>query len=290
MVGIDRTHKSARVPSLQRTAGNTILYGVIALIAFLCGGAVLSVLLWKAEVLIRLGLIGQLYYVALVPLGLCAAAFLFGVERSFARYTGKQLGGTLELGGAIVAAVLVVAGGFILIPKPPSTFPLTVYVHGEAGRSDLVLRNHGHIFIDLDGDRQSRSIGENGEAYFPAIPDHFRGQQVTAWVEAAGFESTEPNKQHRVDGGSLYLSVRNKSGRIVGRVEDHDGNPIARAEVYVADLTTRSNASGYFELSVPGDKLKGEMDLKVLAVGYKTRNYKVVPDGNELVATLSRSE
>ena len=100
-------------------------------------------MLWKAEALTKLGLIGNLYYIVLFPLGLCAAVFLFGVVRSFARYKGEQYGGTLELGGPIVAFVLVVGGGFVLVPKPPSTFPLTVYVHGEADRNDLVLRNSG---------------------------------------------------------------------------------------------------------------------------------------------------
>ena len=266
--------------------GEIIPYALVALASFLCGIGVLGLMLWKAEALTKLGLIGNLYYVVLLPLGLCAAVFFFGVVRSFARYKGEQYGGNLELGAPIVAFVLVVGGGFVLVPKPPSTFPLTVYVHGEAARNDLVLRNSGRVFVDLDGDRQSRSIGENGEAYFPAIPDRFRGQEVPIWVDATGFESTIADQKQRVDGGSLYLAVRKKSGHVSGRVQDQDGNPISGAELSVAGVLTHSGVSGHFELIIPGDKLEQEMDLQAVAHGYKAQKYKVVPNANELTITL----
>src|SRR6266705_5484336 len=114
----------------QAKIGEIIPYALIALASFLCGIGVLGLMLWKAEALTKLGLIGNLYYVVLLPLGLCAAVFLFGVVRSFARYKGAQYGGTLELSGPIVAFVLVVAGGFVLMSRPTSALPLTVYVHG----------------------------------------------------------------------------------------------------------------------------------------------------------------
>jgi hypothetical protein len=270
----------------QAKIGEIIPYALIALASFLCGIGVLGLMLWKAEALTKLGLIGNLYYIVLFPLGLCAAVFLFGVVRSFARYKGEQYGGTLELGGPIVAFILVVGGGFVLVPKPPSTFPLTVYVHGEANRNDIVLRNSGRVFVDLEGDRQSRSIGENGEAYFPAIPDHFRGQEVPIWVDAKGFESTKANQQERVDGASLYLPVRRKSGHVSGRVQDQDGNPIANADLTLAGLSRHSDVSGHFEFIIPGEKLEQEMDLQAVAPGHKAQKYKVVPDANEVTITL----
>src|SRR5213080_285302 len=273
-------------PAQTAKIGEILPYALIALASFLCGIGVLILMLWKAEALTKLGLIGNLYYVVLLPLGLCAAVFLFGVVRSFARYKGAQYGGTLELGGPIVAFVLVVGGGFLLVPKPESTFPLTVYVHGEASRNDLVLRNSGRVFVDLDGDRRSESIGENGQAYFPAIPDRFRGQQVPLWVDAKGFESTTANQKERVDGASLYLPVRKKSGHVSGRVQDQDGNPIANADLALAGLSAHSDASGHFEFIIPGEKLEQEMDLQAVAHGYKTQKYKVVPNANELTVTL----
>jgi len=290
VVDVSTAHPSIEAlegsPAQTAKIGEILPYALIALASFVCGIGVLVLMPWKAETLTKLGLIGNLYYVVLLPLGLCAAVFLFGVVRSFARYKGEQYGGNLELGGPIVAFVLVVGGGFVLVPKPPSTFPLTVYVHGESARNDLVLRNSGRVFVDLDGDRQSRSIGENGEAYFPAIPDRFRGQEVPIWVDATGFESTIADQKQRVDGGSLYLAVRKKSGHVSGRVQDQDGNPISGAELSAAGVLTHSDGSGHFELIIPGDKLEQEMDLQAVAHGYKAQKYKVVPDANELTITL----
>jgi hypothetical protein len=265
--------------------GEIIPYALIALGSFVCGIGVLLLMLWKAEALRQWGLIGNLFYVVLLPLGLCAAAFLFGVMRSFARYKGTQYGGTLELGGPIVAFVLVVVGGF-LVPKPASTFSLTVYVHGETSRNDLVLRNSGYVFVDLDGDRRSQPILENGQAYFPAIPDRFRGQEVPIWVEAKGFEPTKTDQKERVDGASLYLAVRRKSGRVSGRVQDQNGNPIADADLSLVGLSTHSDSSGHFEFVIPGERLEQEMDLQAVAPGHKAEKYKVVPGGNDVTVTL----
>ena len=275
-------------PPQPAQVGEIIPYALIALASFLCGIGVLVLMIWKADILTKLGLIGKLYYVVLFPLGLCAAAFLFGVMRSFARYTGQQYGGTLGLGGPIIAFVLVIGGGFLLPPPPPppSTFPLTVYVHGEAGPHDLVLRNSGHVFVDLDGDRRPQPIGENGQAYFPAIPDRFRGQAVPIWVDAKGFESTVADQRERVDGGSVYLKVRRKSGHVSGRVQDQNGNPIANANLSLVGLSSHSDASGHFEFVIPGEKLEQEMDLQAGAPGYKAQRYKVVPDANEISITL----
>ena len=76
------------------------LYGVISLISFLCGVVLLGLMILNADLLGRLGLTGNLYYLVLLPMGLAAAGFLFGVLRSYSRYSGKQLGGMLELGGS----------------------------------------------------------------------------------------------------------------------------------------------------------------------------------------------
>jgi hypothetical protein len=122
-------------------------------------------MIWKADLLARLGLTGNLFYIVLSPMGLTATGFLFGVVRSHARYSGKQLGGMLELGGPIVAFLLVVILGFVLV-KPITMFPLTVFVHGEGGLQDLVLRNSGDVLLDLNGDRRRQPIGAEGQAYF----------------------------------------------------------------------------------------------------------------------------
>lgn len=264
------------------------LYAVITVISFLCGVGVLGLMIWKADLLARLGLTGNLFYIVLLPMGLAAAGFLFGVVRSYARYSGKQLGGMLELGGPIVAFLLVVILGFVLV-KPVTTFPLTVYVHGEGGPQDLVLRNSGDVLLDLGLDRRRQPIGAEGQAYFPAIPATFRDQEVPIGVQSEGFEVSDPKEKYRLNGSSIYLMVKKRAGHLSGRVEDDNGNPISGATIHVAGLSTTSDSVGHFEFVIPGDRLKAQLDLQASAAGYGPKHYQVVPDGNDLVVQLKRT-
>src|SRR6202043_726504 len=103
----DALRNSGSRPSSQGTLSQErwreiALYGVISLISFLCGVVLLGLMILNADLLGRLGLTGNLYYLVLLPMGLAAAGFLFGVLRSYARYSGKRLGGVWELGGPII--------------------------------------------------------------------------------------------------------------------------------------------------------------------------------------------
>jgi hypothetical protein len=246
-------------------------------------------MVWKADKLVALGLTGRFYYIVLVPFGLCVAVCLFGVVKSYATYQGRQWGGKLVLSGPIVAFFLVVILGFRLVPDP-STFPLTVYLHGRGGPHDIVLRNSGEAFMDLAGDRQHKQIGDQGQAYFPAIPASFRGQDVRIWVDSEKFESTDPGKKLKLDGPNLYIPVRRKAGRISGRVRDENGNGIPGAQVHVAGLSAGVDAaSGHFEFTIPGDRLQDGLELVVEAPGYASRSYQIVPNSNEISITLSKS-
>jgi Carboxypeptidase regulatory-like domain len=274
-----------KIETPEHDAKNVSLYAIISLISFLCGAGLLAVMVWKADRLVALGLTGNLYYVVLLPLALAAAAFLFGVLRSYAHYRGEQLGGVLELGGPVVAFGLVVIGGFFLVPNV-TPFSLTIYVHGENGPHDLVLRNSGFVFLDLGPDRRREPIGDKGQAYFAGIPANFRGQDVAASVESDAFEQIAPQQKHRLDGTSLDLAVRRKSAHISGRVQDEQGNPISEAKLTVAGLSAITDAAGHFEFSIPGERLKSELDLHVAAAGFASKNLKVVTGANDLVVTL----
>jgi hypothetical protein len=274
-------------PPIEDRGSHIVLYALISLVSFLCGVGLLVLMLWKSEKLAALGLTGNLYYIVLLPLGLAAAGFLFGVLRSFASYRGKHLGGVLELGGPIIAAAMVVIGGFVLVPNP-ATFPITVYVHGERGPQDVVLRDSGRVFLDLGAEHRSEPIGANGQAYFPAIPANFRGQEVLAWVESETFDPVGGAQKRRLEGASLYLTVRKKSGRVAGRVQDQEGNALAGAEVRVAGVSTSTDSTGHFELTIPGDRLKPELDLYAVAPGYGAARYTAVPNSNDMVIDLKR--
>ncbi len=242
--------------------------------------------LWHADKLAALGMTGNFDYLIRVLLGLTAAASLFGAMRSIGLYRGQVLGGTLELGGPVVAAALVVVGGYLLVPPSAATSPLTIYVHGEAGPQEIVLRSSGHVLLDLGPDRRREPISDRGQAYFAAIPADFRGQEVSVSVESATYETVGPDRKHRLDGNTLYLPVRRKAVRISGRVQDEKGVPLPAVAVTVAGLSATTDVNGRFEFRIPGDRLTEDLTLQAKVSGYSTWRGSVVPNANDVTVIL----
>jgi hypothetical protein len=274
--------------SMPRTLRSVVPFALISLISALLGCAILAASVWKAEVLAKYDLAGNFYYVALLLFGLAVAGFLFGVLHSYAKYTGKHFGGALNLGGPIVGFFIAVILGFVLVPKT-GTFAMTIFVHGAKGHQDVVIKNAGEVLLNLGLDPVAKPIGEHGQAFFPAVPVGFMGQELFARVLSEDYE-TEPDKKIKLD-SSVYLPVRKKGGHIAGRVQDAKGNPIPGATVHVAGLSAEADgADGHFNLAIPGDRMKNELELSVRAPDYPPAFHRVVPGGNDIVITLTKAE
>jgi hypothetical protein len=265
------------------------MYALISLGVFACCVAVLIVLITNAERLSRFGLLQQIYYLVLVLMGLSAAGFLFGVLQSTATYTGKLWGGTLRLSGSVVGAALVVIGGYYFLPKA-TTFPLTVYVHGEGGPQDIVLRNSGRVVIKLGPAPQSEPIGDNGQAFFPAVPSDFRGQQVQAWVESETYGS--PGTTTTIEGTSLDLQVKKKIKyfKLAGTLLDSLGKPLPGVRITVPELKaeTETNNDGWYELQIAADEER-MVDLIAHKQGYETKRLSPTLGDSGFNFSLKRS-
>jgi hypothetical protein len=260
-------------------------YAVVSLVSFLCGVGILALMLWNVQTLVAFGLTGNLYYIVLLPLGLAAAAFLFGLLQSHAVYSGHTGWGRLELGGSIVGCALVVVGGFYLVPNP-LPFAVTVFVHGEGGIHDLVPKDSGEVVMELGGKVQRQQIGPDGTVDFKDIGPSHRGEAAPLWFESKQFESVRPEQKYALK-GDIQLEVRKKGGKISGRVQDENGKPLSGAKIEVAGLSTTTNSAGHFEFTIPGDRLQPSFDLMAEAAGYSVRHYEAVPNANELVIALA---
>jgi Carboxypeptidase regulatory-like domain len=263
-----------------------LFYASVALVAFLIGFLILSVMLWNAQLLVSLGLTGNFYYVLLLALGLAAAVLLFGVLQSRAVFHGQTGWGRLELGGAIVGCALVVIGGFYLVPNP-LPFAVTVFVHGEGGIHDLVPKDSGEVVMELGPEVRKQQVGPDGVVYFTNIAPSYRGQEVPLWVNSKQFESLRSDQKYPLKGDAIQLEVRKKAGQLSGRVQDENGNPLSGVKIQVAGLSTTTDSQGQFELAIPGDRLKSELELEAAAAGYVAKRYKVVPNANGLVVQLT---
>lgn len=99
-------------------------------------------MIWNADLLGRLGLTSNLYYFILLPMGLAAAGFLFGILRSYALYSGKKRGRILELSGPVVAFLLVLwsTGGTSVVQIGQLGYHRTVMAGRSATMEDQLRR------------------------------------------------------------------------------------------------------------------------------------------------------
>jgi hypothetical protein len=275
--------------NLRATKGRIPNYALISFVAFLCCVVVLLLLTVNADKLNRFGLLQQVYYLVLVLMGLTAAGFLFGVLQSSAEWVGEIWGGTLRLSGSVLGAALVVIGGYYFIPKA-TFFPLTVYVHGEGGSQDIVLRNTGRVVLKLGPEMIPEGIGENGQAVFPRIPADFRGQQVPGWVESDDYEAS--NTTVTIAGSNVDLIVKKKIKhfKLAGTVLDEQGNPLPGVHIAVPvyRLEETTTTDGRFEFQVTADR-EQMVDLTAEKQGYQTARLSPTLGDSEVNFSLKRS-
>jgi hypothetical protein len=268
---------------------NIAAYAIFSGVSFLFGMLILILIVWKAEMLIALGLTGNLFYVLLIPMGLASAGFLFGVLRSVAIYNSTSFGGTITLGGPVVAAALVVWGGFQLPPPPPTTFEVTVLVHGPGGPEDRPLRGKGSIIMVLDGDPHEKAIDPKGAAYFVGIAaKHRNSKPVDIFLEADDFERAD-RAPRVLTGDTLYLPIRKRGGRVYGHIlQKANGQPLPMAIVEVAGYTAKTDENGWFDIFVEGDHIDPTLTLYVRADGFASESKEANPGANEITLYLEQ--
>ena len=257
----------------------------VAAVAAFAGFLLLGIMLWKAEMLVRLGLTGHVWYVLLVPLGLAAAIITFSLCKSYARYSGKVLNGNIELGGPAVIMLLVLILGFYFVPAPKQRFDLTVFVHGDAGRHVVPLRNQGKVSLDLGADRRSESIGDKGEARFVGIPADMRDHKITLTLESNDYELADPTTAIELSQEAVYVAAQAKRLHLPGEVSDAQGRPLSQARISIAGFSAHSDVDGRFDLLLPSDL--ADRSIIITAPGFEPWRGQATPGGNMLRVRLT---
>jgi hypothetical protein len=196
----------------------------------------------------------SLYFVILIPLGLTAAAFLFGAMRSHAKFSGKMSYGTLELAGPVVVFGLVVLGGLFLA-NPVTTFALTVRVFGPGGQADIIRR--GTVTADLGPRRDSRPINGEGEVIFADIPAALVGQPIRLLPDVPGYRLRNADPVVIPDDHIIELELLRPeaSTKVRGVVFDSHNHTVGNATISFngGSVTTVTDTLGTFSADLPVD-------------------------------------
>jgi hypothetical protein len=177
-------------------------YALIAMFGLVIAIGLLIFYVDKVPRLIETGSNNQVFYLLLIPWGLASAAFLFGTMRSVAILKSRQIPTTLELGGPVVVALLVVVGGFRLVPHA-ETFELTMRAHAADGTEPRI--RGGGVVLEYGNRSDRQDIGSNGEANFKEIPHRFWGGRARALPEIDGYDRTP--QEVRLDSEVIDLAL-----------------------------------------------------------------------------------
>jgi formylglycine-generating enzyme len=179
-------------------------YVAVAAVGLLVGLLSFGVLIAYGDRITRLGLVGNAFYVILIPLALGAVAFLFGAMNSAATFSGRVIPGYIQLSGPIVGAALVVAGGFYYA-NPATSYAVTVRVLSPNG--DGATLTEGRVFMDFGTSRFSRDLNSSGEAEFKDLPPVARTAKVHIYLQAPDVAASDPNKTYDLSTGLIIIQT-----------------------------------------------------------------------------------
>lgn len=231
-------------------------------------------------------------YSCYLPLGLAAAAFLFGAMRAYASYTGKVLSGRLEIIGPAVVFFLVIILGFVLIPATRA-FDFTLFLQDAEGKT--VLKNQGMVRIIFDNNAVTNRVDENGTVNFKGIHPKFMNQEVPVELEAGGgwrFVNHKVSTTCLLKGNNAVLAIeRFDLGKLSGTIMDEGGHFIEKAKVVVKDLATFTNENGWFTLEIPPGKQEEKQMVAVQKDGYQPyHDYAYPGSPTKLVIVLKKEK
>lgn len=223
-----------------------------------------------------LGIVGNIYYIILIPLGFSSAAFLAGAMKSYASFQSNDSMpyGKLQLTGPVVIFVLVVGGGFIMPNfNKKETFPVKVRVASSDKATTLF--NQGRIFLYIGQERKLADIHE-GEAKFENIPEAFKNKKVKIDTDIENYQLADSN-DILLSGNENYIDiklVRTKQSLVTqvrGSIMNGDNVPVSNAFINFGSglATGYSDQNGDFIISVPLPS--GEKVLLKVSVNNITR-------------------
>jgi len=243
---------------------------IVSGIAFLITLLAACILVFKGEELENIGIVGNIYYIILVPLGFSSAAFLGGAMKSYASFTSNESFryGKLHLTGPIVIFALVVGGGFVL-PRLDKNdfFDLKFRVVEKGKTSDLL--NDGKLILYVGKEPKTANIND-GEAIFYNIPEEFGNKRVKILPVIENYQLAD-HDQVLITKDDNYIDIElvrteeSLNTQVRGSIINSENIPVKNAFLNFGSglASCYTNQNGDFFLTVPlpeGERIS----LKVL--------------------------
>jgi hypothetical protein len=162
---------------------------------------------------------------------------------------------------------------------------VTVLVHGERGKDDLVLPNRGQVKLIYGDANVIEIINSKGEATFKQIPEKFFSPKAKVEIlfsdpNREPYGVVKPDSLYQLTKGQ-YISLEVKLyglGILKGTVKDFEtGALIQNARISILGIETFSNQYGEYTLSIPPKLQQKFQTVRCLKDQYEPYEYKDVP-------------
>jgi hypothetical protein len=257
---------------------NIFIHSFIAIVLIVIASGLMMIFITFAKDLVANGIIERVYYFVLLIFAIAAAIILFKVLGSTASFKGKKGGGILKIGGPAVVALIIIILGFKL-PSNPTPFGFTIFLRDEAGKTVLI--NKGSIRVNFSDDPKTETIDEHGGVDFKGIPANLRNQEVTVELDAPGWQfiNGKVSTPCKLEGNNAVLTIERDNSLccISGTVLDDRGNGIPGVRITVKSISTVTDESGWFSLTIPKEKQAETQRLTIQKEGYVTRTSNASP-------------
>jgi hypothetical protein len=232
----DMKNDAVKNPSLKQPLSPWV-YMIISAVCLAITFVFLLVLSHESANLVRSGTREFMFYILLFPLGFSAMAFVFGVMKSYAEFTGQTVWGPVKVTGPLVVLGLVVYGGFRLVPRvPPASdsgiFDITVRVKDSNGQPIT----NGIITVYYGKKSDSQKINPDGEVNFKEIAAKFRNDSSKVTANVDGFRLAKPDSFYRLSEDVIEVEM----------VKEPDENP---APVKIINQTSKSPVKKQLDFS-----------------------------------------
>ena len=244
------------------SAGNWV---IISALGFLLSVAfILGIILMPGFGRIFLNVGGILYYVILIPFALVSSGFLFGALRSYAKASGKNINGTLELGGPVVVFVLVLWGGIYYQKeiKTADSFFCQIYFFSDKPESELL--KEGTVNILLEGSTLGTQVIKDGNIIV-SLPESSRNKAIRFLPAISGYSASAIQDSVPVAGNTIEVRVQplKYATSVSGYISDRS-NKLVR-DGYIIDWggIRDTTSGGRYELELPFPDKSSQL-LKIL--------------------------
>ena len=183
----------------------------------------------------------------------------------------------------VLSGCLLAAGVFTAYKLLNQPFTATVSIYGWENEQHNPLNGKGSLVLTLGDKTETAEINRQGEAVFKGIQPQYNGETV-----AICLTDTENEPYYLKD--SIIKIQKNGVAKVqvllygldkfVGRVVEIAGENkvgVPDADVYVNDLSTKTNERGNFTIDIPKNKQKREQYVEISKNGYVTYTHNEMP-------------